>query len=120
MRLSADRTMKGMKGGGIVMHILDTQCAVRACPGVRIRWRSICSTMTRSTATGSTAPFGAAGAPVASLLSTTTASKTTTHSRRVTEKAWESPRARGRPVGILLRGPASHNHRNADPGDNDR
>ena len=35
MGLSADRTMKGMKGGGIVMRSLETQCAVRACPGVR-------------------------------------------------------------------------------------
>jgi hypothetical protein len=35
MGLSADRTVKGMKGGGVVMRSLETQCVVRACPGVR-------------------------------------------------------------------------------------
>ncbi|MCB5283385.1 hypothetical protein BJQ89_03152 [Arthrobacter sp. ES1] len=34
MGLSADRTIKGMTGGGIVMRTLETQRAVRACPGV--------------------------------------------------------------------------------------
>ena len=35
MRLPADRTMKRMKGGGVVMQSLETRCALRACPRVR-------------------------------------------------------------------------------------